>query len=233
VEAKEGGSGLKDVELNRMIDHTILKPEAASVDVKRVCDEAKRFNFYSVCVNTHYVPLVAGELKGSGIKVCSIAGFPLGAMDALAKAYEAERAVENGADEIDMVMNIGALKGGEHEHVLSDIKGVVSACGGRAIVKVIIEAAVLTEEEKVTACRLAVDGGAAFVKTSTGFGPPGASVEDVRIMRDAVGPDFGVKASGGIRTAEFALELIEAGATRIGTSSGVQIMEQWEKMREQ
>ena len=223
---------MKDVELNRFIDHTILKPEATSEDVKRVCDEAKRFNFFSVCVNTHFVPLVAGELEGTNIKVCSIAGFPLGAMDSEAKAYEARRAVENGADEIDMVINIGALKGGEYEHVLSDIRGVVSACGGRALVKVIIEAAVLSEEEKITACRLAVEGGAFFVKTSTGFGPPGASVEDVRIMRKAVGPDFGVKASGGIRTAEFALELIEAGATRIGTSSGVQIMEQWMKMRE-
>ena len=222
---------LVDVELNRLIDHTILKPEATEDDVRRVCEEGKRYNFFSVCVNTHFVPLVASELKGTDVKVCSIAGFPLGAMSSSAKAFEAERAVRDGADEIDMVMNIGSLKSGNFKHVAEDIAGVVRACGDSALVKVIIEAALLTDDEKVTACKIVMDAGASFVKTSTGFGPPGANVKDVQIIRSAVGPDFGVKASAGIRTAQFALELIEAGATRIGTSSGVKIMEEWEKMR--
>ncbi len=222
---------LVDVELNRLIDHTILKPEATEDDVRRVCDEGRRYKFYSVCVNTHFVPLVASELKGTDVKVCSIAGFPLGAMSSSAKAFEAERAVRDGADEIDMVMNIGSLKSGNFKHVTEDIAGVVRACGDSALVKVIIEAALLTDEEKVTACKIVMDAGASFVKTSTGFGPPGANVKDVQIIRSAVGPDFGVKASAGIRTAQFALELIEAGATRIGTSSGVKIMEEWKEMR--
>ena len=223
---------MSGIELNRLIDHTILKPEATVDDVRRVCEEAERYDFFSVCVNTHYVKFAAEELEGSDVKVCSIAGFPLGAMNAEAKAFEAAKAVQDGADEIDMVMNIGALKSGDSGHVLKDIEGVVKACGGRAIVKVIIEAAILTDDEKRLACKLAVDGGASFVKTSTGFGPPGASVEDVRIMRESVGESFGVKASGGIRTAAFALELVEAGASRIGTSSGVKIMEEWLKGRD-
>lgn len=211
--------------LNRLIDHTILKPEATPADVRRVCVEARDYFFYSVCVNTHYVSLVAEEIRGTGIKVCSISGFPLGAVDSAVKAFEAERAVEQGAGEIDMVMNIGALKAGQTKLVRDDIAAVARACAG-APLKVIIEAALLTDEEKVLACRLAMEAGAAFVKTSTGFGPPGANAADVRIMRRAVGPGFGVKASAGIRTAAFALELVEAGASRIGTSSGVQIMKE-------
>ncbi len=212
-------------ELNRLIDHTILKPEATPGDVRRVCGEAREYFFYSVCVNTHYVTLVAEEVRGTGIEVCSIAGFPLGAVESSVKAYEAGNAVNQGAGEIDMVMNIGALKAGETRLVGGDIAAVARACGG-APLKVIIEAALLTDEEKVLACRLAMDAGAAFVKTSTGFGPPGANVRDVKIMRQAVGPDFGVKASAGIRTAAFALELVQAGANRIGTSSGAQIMKE-------
>lgn len=217
---------MSEVELNRLIDHTILKPDATDADVVRVCDEAKKYDFFSVCVNTHYVPLVARQLAGTRIKVCSIAGFPLGAVDTGVKAFEAGRAVAAGADEIDMVMNVGALKSGREDFVEEDIARVAEACGD-ALLKVIIEAALLTDEEKVGACRLAANAGAAFVKTSTGFGPPGARVEDVRIMRGAVGSDLGVKASAGIRTAKFALELVEAGASRIGTSAGVQIMEEF------
>jgi deoxyribose-phosphate aldolase len=214
------------VELNRMIDHTLLRPEATPDDIRRVCREARRYGFFSVCINTHYVPLVAAELAGTDIKVCSIAGFPLGAVDMQTKAFEAGRAVAAGAHEIDMVINIGALKAGDAAFVRDDIGGVVRACGEDALVKVIIEAALLSDDEKVAACRIAVDAGARFVKTSTGFGPPGARVEDVAIMRKAVGEGFGVKASAGIRTAAFALELVAAGADRIGTSSGVQIMEE-------
>jgi deoxyribose-phosphate aldolase len=215
--------------LNKLIDHTLLKPEATPEDIERICDEAARYDFYSVCVNTHYVPLVSSRIEGTGIKTCSIAGFPLGAVDTRVKAFEAERAVAAGADEIDMVLNIGALKSGDVNFVREDIAAVVRASGS-ALVKVIIEAALLLEDEKITACRIAVEAGARFVKTSTGFGPPGASATDVRIMRRAVGPDIGVKASAGIRTAAFALELVGAGANRIGTSAGVQIMEEWRAM---
>lgn len=218
---------MSKVELNRLIDHTLLKPGATSEDIKRVCGEAVRMNFYSVCVNTYYVSLAADELEGSGVKVCSIAGFPLGAVNTAVKAFEAERAVGDGADEIDMVMNIGAFKSGGRDFVRRDIAGVVSACGEGVIVKVIIEAALLSDGEKVEACRLAVEGGADFVKTSTGFGSPGAAVHDVKVMRKAVGSEFGVKASAGIRTAKFAIELVGAGADRIGTSAGVKIMEEW------
>jgi deoxyribose-phosphate aldolase len=217
------------VKLNELIDHTLLKPETTPEDIERICDEAKRYDFFSVCVNTHYVPLVSSRIGGTGIKTCSIAGFPLGAVDTRVKAFEAERAVAAGADEIDMVLNVGALKSGDLNFVREDIASVVKASGG-VLVKVIIEAALLLDDEKKTACRLAVAAGARFVKTSTGFGPPGANVRDVEIMRREVGPDFGVKASAGIRTAAFALELVEAGANRIGTSAGVQIMEEYNAM---
>jgi deoxyribose-phosphate aldolase len=215
---------LADVGLNRLIDHTLLRPEATDDDIRRVCAEAKEHEFFSVCVNTHYVPLASRELAGSVVKVCSIAGFPLGAVNTAVKAFEAERAVADGADEIDMVLNIGALKTGARDIARDDIAAVVRACGGGAIVKVIIEAALLTDDEKRAACGIAVEAGARFVKSSTGFGPPGANVRDIEIMRAAVGPDFGVKASAGIRTAAFALELVAAGATRIGTSAGLAIM---------
>jgi deoxyribose-phosphate aldolase len=213
-------------ELNRLIDHTLLKPEASDADIRRLSREAIAHDFFSVCINTHYVPLAARELAETRIKICSIAGFPLGAVDTHVKAYEARRAVEAGAHEIDMVMNIGALKSGDPAFVRDDIARVVAACGGNAIVKVIIEAALLSDDEKTAACKLVKEAGAHFVKTSTGFGPPGANVRDVEIMRAAVGPEFGVKASAGIRTAAFALELVRAGATRIGTSAGLAIMEE-------
>ncbi|MCK4537692.1 MAG: deoxyribose-phosphate aldolase, partial [Candidatus Krumholzibacteria bacterium] len=198
------------MELNRLIDHTLLKPEATPDDIRKICDEAREYSFFSVCVNTHFVSLVAEEVAGTDIKVCSISGFPLGAVETSVKAFEARTAVQQGADEIDMVLNVGALKAGQSELVRDDIRSVAEACGD-AILKVIIEAALLTDEEKIEVCKLAMQAGASFVKTSTGFGPPGANVRDVEIMRKAVGPDFGVKASAGIRTAEFTLELIRAG----------------------
>ncbi len=222
---------MEEIKLNRLIDHTLLKPEASEADIVRLAREAIEYDFYSACINTHYVSLVAREVAGTAVKVCSIAGFPLGAVDSTVKAFEAGRAVEAGAHEIDMVMNVGALKSGSLDFVREDIAGVVAACRERALVKVIIEAALLTDGEKAAACRLAVEAGARFVKTSTGFGPPGASVRDVEIMRRAVGPAVGVKASAGIRTAAFALELIAAGATRIGTSAGAAIMEEWKRSR--
>ena len=211
------------MELNRLIDHTVLNPDATDDDVRRLCAEAREYDFFSAVVNTHFVPLVAEEVAGSRVKVCSISGFPLGAVDSEVKAFEARRAVERGADEIDMVINVGAVKAGDMEFVREDIELVRKACG-EALLKVIIEAALLTDEEKVAACRTVVEAGAAFVKSSTGFGPPGANPRDIRIMRGVVGPDFGVKASAGIRTATAAIELVEAGANRIGTSSGLQIM---------
>ena len=221
---------MEKIQLGRLIDHTLLRPEAAAADVKRLCREAVEHGFFAAVVNTHWVPLAARELAGEAVVVCSIAGFPLGAVDTAVKAFEASRAVREGAREIDMVMNIGAFKSGDFDFVREDIAGVVRACGDGALVKVIIEAALLTDEEKTRACDLVREGGARFVKTSTGFGPPGATVRDVEIMRRAVGVDFGVKASAGIRTAAFALELARAGATRIGTSAGVRIMEEWKTL---
>jgi deoxyribose-phosphate aldolase len=213
------------MEINRLIDHTLLRPDATDDDVRRLCAEAREFDFFSACINTHFVPLVAEELSGASVKVCSISGFPLGAVDSEVKAFEARRAVERGADEIDMVINVGAVKAGDMEFVREDIELVRKACG-EALLKVIIEAALLTDEEKVAACRTVVEAGAAFVKSSTGYGPPGANPRDIRIMREVVGPDFGVKASAGIRTAAAVIELVEAGANRIGTSSGLQIMQE-------
>ncbi len=221
---------MEHIRLGGLIDHTLLRPEAAAEDVRRLCREAAEHGFFSAVVNTHWVPLAARELAGTPVVVCSIAGFPLGAVDSGTKAFEAGRAVRAGAREIDMVMNVGAFKSGEFDFVREDIAGVVRACGSEALVKVIIEAALLTDDEKMIACGLVRGGGAGFVKTSTGFGPPGASVRDVEILRRAVGPDFGVKASAGIRTAAFALELVRAGATRIGTSASVQIMKEWNEL---
>ncbi len=215
------------MELNRLIDHTVLKPDATDDDVRRLCAEAREYDFFSAVVNTHFVPLVAEEVAGTDVKVCSIAGFPLGAVDSEVKAFEARRAVERGADEIDMVINVGAVKAGDWDLVRHDIALVKKGCG-EALLKVIIEAALLTDEEKVAACLAVMEAGAQFAKSSTGFGPPGANPHDIRLMRETVGPDFGVKASAGIRTAASALELVEAGANRIGTSSGVQIMEELE-----
>ena len=208
----------------KLFDHTILKADATRKDVKRVCDEAMAYSFCSVCVNSYYVPYVANLLHGSDVKICSVVGFPLGAMSTRAKALEAKIAVMDGADEIDMVINIGALKDRDYSVVLEDIKAVKEACEDKTL-KVIIETCLLNDVEKVKACELAKEAGADFVKTSTGFSTGGAKVEDVKLMRATVGPDMGVKASGGIHDNEFAKELVDAGANRLGTSDTIQIVE--------
>lgn len=204
-----------------LIDHTILKADATEEQVIKVCQEAIEYKFASVCVNSCYVPLAADMLKDSGVKVCSVVGFPLGAMSAMAKAAEAKEAIENGANEVDMVINVGALKSKKLEYVKCDIAAVVAIAKGRSLVKVIIETCLLTDEEKVEVCKLAKSVGADFVKTSTGFGTGGATVEDVALMRKTVGNEMGVKASGGIRDFETAMKMIEAGASRIGASASV------------
>lgn len=210
--------------ISKYIDHTILKPDTTKEAIIKVCDEAKEYGFYSVCVNPYYVSLVKDQLKDSDVKVTSVIGFPLGASVSKVKAYEASVAVEDGANEIDMVINIAALKNKEYDYVLDDIKAVVNAINGRAILKVIIENCLLNEEEKIKACELSKEAGANFVKTSTGFSSGGAKYEDVKLMREIVGADLGVKASGGVRTTEDAKLMIEAGATRIGASSSIAIV---------
>ena len=212
------------MELNRMIDHTILKPEATEAAVQKIIDEAKEYNFFSVCINPCWVAFASEQLADTDVAVCTVIGFPLGANTPEVKAYEAADAIKNGANEVDMVINIGALKSQKYDYVRQDIQGVVDAAKGKALVKVIIETALLTDEEKVKACELAKEAGADFVKTSTGFSTGGAKVADIRLMRETVGPDMGVKASGGVHNAEEALAMIEAGATRIGASTGVAIV---------
>ena len=209
----------------KLFDHTILKADATREDVKRVCDEAMAYSFCSVCVNSCHVKYVAELLHGSDVKICTVVGFPLGAMSTKAKALETKIAVIDGADEIDMVINIGALKDGDYKTVEEDIKAVKEACD-KAILKVIIETCLLTDEEKVKACEIAKAAGADFVKTSTGFGTAGANVEDVKLMREAVGPLMGVKASGGIHDKVKAEALVKAGANRLGTSATVKIVEE-------
>jgi len=205
------------------IDHTLLKPEATEKDILKLTAEAAQYHFASVCIHPYWVKLAAKELAGTGVKVCTVIGFPLGATTSETKAFETKKAIEDGADEIDMVINIGALKSGDIEAVEADIRAVVEAAQGK-LVKVIIETCLLTNEEKELACRLAVKAGAHFVKTSTGFSTGGATIEDVKLMRQTVGDKAGVKASGGIHTKAEAEAMIEAGATRIGASSGVKIV---------
>jgi deoxyribose-phosphate aldolase len=208
-----------------MIDHTLLKPEATYAQIAQLCDEARQYGFASVCVNATHVKRCAERLAGSPVKVCAVVGFPLGATLPEVKAYEAQLALENGATEIDMVINIGALKSKDDDLVARDIGAVVRmARTSGALVKVIIEAALLTDEEKATACQLAKEAGADFVKTSTGFGPGGATARDVELMRRVVGPKMGIKAAGGIRTREDAEKMVAAGATRIGASASVKIV---------
>lgn len=217
------GSGITPKTIASYIDHTVLRPEAGKEEVARHCREALDYGFCSVCVNPFYVPQVAAALSGSAVKTCSVIGFPLGAIPTVLKAREAEWAVAAGAQEIDMVIEIGAMKDGNHSFVRSDIADVKKACEA-ALLKVIIETCLLTDEEKRIACLLAKEAGADFVKTSTGFSTGGATAEDVALMRVAVGPGMGVKASGGVRTFKDALRMIEAGATRIGASSSVMIV---------
>lgn len=211
------------MKLNKYIDHTILKPETTQEQVEKILSEAKEYDFASVCVNPTWVSLAAESLKDSDVKVCTVIGFPLGANTSAVKAFETKDAIANGADEIDMVINVGALKAGNDALVFDDIKAVVDASGDK-LVKVIIEACLLTDDEKVRACQLSKEAGADYVKTSTGFSTGGATVADVALMRKTVGPDMGVKASGGARSYEDAIAFIEAGASRIGASSGVAIM---------
>jgi deoxyribose-phosphate aldolase len=215
-----------DVKIASMIDHTILRPDATRNDVLRVCAEARQFNFASVCVNGYWVPLVAAELAGTRVKVCTVIGFPLGATATEVKRSETEAAVRCGAQEIDMVINVGALKSGDHEAVKLDIQAVVDAAHrGGAIVKVIIETALLDDNEKAVACTLAKLAGAEFVKTSSGFAKSGATAHDVALMRSVVGPEMGVKAAGGIRTLDDFKALSAAGASRIGASASVKIVQ--------
>jgi deoxyribose-phosphate aldolase len=206
------------------IDHTILKADAQVKDIEKICKEAAEFEFASVCVNAANTKLVAELLKGTIVKVCTVVGFPLGATLPQVKAFEAEEAIKNGAGEVDMVINVGALKSGQLDIVENDIKAVATACKNKALLKVIIETCLLTDEEKITACELAKKAGADFVKTSTGFSTGGATVEDIKLMRKTVGPTMGVKASGGVRDLETSLKMIEAGATRIGASASVNIV---------
>ncbi|MBO0445175.1 deoxyribose-phosphate aldolase [Enterococcus ureilyticus] len=213
------------MELNQMIDHTILKADAKEEDVLRIIEEAKKYEFFSVCINPCWVALAKEHLAGTSVAVCTVIGFPLGANTSEVKAYEATDAINNGATEVDMVINVGALKSKQYKKVLKDIQAVVDAAKGQALVKVIIETALLTDEEKIKVCELAKEVGADFVKTSTGFSTGGATVADVKLMRETVGPDMGVKASGGIHNEAQAKAMIDAGATRIGTSAGVAIME--------
>ncbi len=212
------------MDIAKYIDHTILKPEATREDVKKLCKEAKEYNFASVCVNGCYAALVSSELAGSDVKTCVVVGFPLGAMTKAAKAFETTEAIENGASEIDMVINVGLLKNKNYDLFKEDIDAVVNAAKGKAIVKVIIETCLLTDEEKVKACEIAKDAKANFVKTSTGFSSGGATKEDITLMRETVGKGLGVKASGGIRDYKTAMDMINSGASRIGASAGIAIV---------
>ena len=209
-----------------MIDHSLLKPDATKEEIRNLCEEGKKYGFVSVCVNPVWVSFCSDLLKGSKVRICTVSGFPLGANKPEVKAKEAETAIKEGSFEIDMVANIGALKSGDFKLVEEDIKAVRSAIGKEKILKVIIETAVLTNEEKIKATQIIMACGADFVKTSTGFGYSGATVEDVKLLKKVVGDKIRIKASGGIRDYETALKLIEAGASRIGTSSGVKIVEQ-------
>ncbi len=213
--------GILPSDLPKYIDHTLLKPDASVEQINTLCDEAAKHHFYSVCVNSSWVEHCVRKLGGTGVKTCAVVGFPLGAMDSKAKSYEARTAVSNGANEIDMVLNVGALKAGNIKLVREDMLAVRRACRTGILLKVIIETCLLNDEEKVIACQLAKDIGADFVKTSTGFSKGGATVADVMLMRRTVGPKMGVKAAGGIKSFEDAVQMIKAGATRLGTSSGV------------
>ena len=208
---------------NKLIDHTLLKQDATPEDIVNLCEEAKQYDFMSVCVNPAYVPLASECLKGSDVKVCTVIGFPLGMNLTRTKIDEAKLCISQGANEIDMVINVGMLKANQDDYVREEIK-LLKEVAGKNVLKVIIETCLLTDEEKVRACTLAKEAGADFVKTSTGFSKGGATPEDVKLMRETVGPDMGVKASGGVRTHEDLLKMVEAGANRIGTSNGTKIV---------
>ncbi len=214
---------MNHIKLERMIDHTILKAEATKEEVVKLCNEAKEYNFASVCVNPSMVELASDILKDTEVDVCTVIGFPLGATTTNVKAFETDDVINKGATEVDMVINIGKLKDRDLDYVKNDIKAVVDAAKGRALTKVIIETCLLTDEEKVIACELSKEAGAEFVKTSTGFSTGGATASDIKLMRETVGKEMGVKASGGVRTKEDALTMIDNGATRIGASASITI----------
>ncbi len=210
--------------LSKYIDHTMLKADASQAEIIKLCQEAKQYDFYSVCINPNFVELAAKELKDSSVKVCTVIGFPLGASTSNTKAFETKDAIEKGATEVDMVINISKLKDKKDQEVLEDIMAVVDSSNGKALVKVIIETCLLTDEEKERACLLSKQAGANFVKTSTGFSTGGATKQDIALMRKTVGEKIGVKASGGVRTYEDAVTMIESGATRIGASASIAIV---------
>jgi deoxyribose-phosphate aldolase len=215
-----------DTAIAALIDHTLLRPDATAADIRKLCEESRLYSFASVCVNPYWVPLAASTLAGSSVKVCTVVGFPLGVNTTAIKVAETQEATRAGAKEIDMVLNIGELRGENREAVRKDIEAVTAAAHqGNAIVKVILETALLDDQHKTVACQLAKDSGAEFVKTSTGFSTHGATVHDVALMRKVVGPDMGVKASGGIRTLEDLKSMVAAGATRIGASASVKIIQ--------
>jgi len=216
---------LKPSQLAKMIDHTLLRADATQSEIHKLTEEAKQYQFASVCVNPGWVAYATEQLQGTGVDICTVIGFPLGASTSETKAFETKDAIAKGATEVDMVINISALKDGKDDYVEQDIRAVVEAAAGKALVKVIIETCLLTDDEKVRACEAAVRAGADFVKTSTGFSTGGATPEDIALMRRTVGPNVGVKASGGVRSLEDMQKMIEAGATRIGASSGVKIMQ--------
>ncbi len=216
--------GITKQQVARMIDHTLLKPDAVDKQFDQLCDDAKKYNFYSVCVNSSWVNYVKKKVRGSDVKVCSVVGFPLGEMDSRTKAFETRNAIDNGADEIDMVICVSALKSGNVKYVEEDIRAVRRACRSNTTLKVILETSLLTDAEKIIACEISKKVGADFVKTSTGFGTAGATIHDIELMRRTVGPDMGVKASGGIRDFKTAVAMIKAGATRIGAGASVAIM---------
>jgi deoxyribose-phosphate aldolase len=216
---------MENVNIARMIDHTILKPEATEAEIMQLCKEAVEYNFASVCVNPSMVAKAASILESTPVKVCTVIGFPLGATTTEVKAFETEDTIKKGATEVDMVINVGKLKEGDLAYLKNDIQAVVNAAKGKALTKVIIETCLLTDEEKVIACQLSKEAGADFVKTSTGFSKGGATAHDIKLMRETVGPDMGVKASGGVRSREDALVMIENGATRIGASASIAICE--------
>lgn len=222
--SKHSGSVLSPLELAGYIDHTLLKPESTTEQFEQLCDDARKYKFKSVCVNSSWVPFVAKRLRGSGILICSVIGFPLGEMDSRSKAFEARTAISNGANELDMVINVGALKSRELKLVENDIRAIKRACRSNTVLKVIIETGLLTEEEKILACEISKKADADFVKTCTGFSGHGATVPDIMLMRRIVGTKMGVKASGGIKDFKQAIALINAGANRLGCGASVAIV---------
>ncbi len=224
VNSETPNLGITTQQMARYIDHTLLKPDAIDKQFDQLCDEAKKYNFYSVCVNSGWVSYVAKKVRGSDVKVCSVIGFPLGESDSRSKAFETRNAIDNGANEIDMVISVSALKSGNLKYVEEDIRAVKRACRSTTVLKVILETSLLDENEKILACEISKKIGVDFVKTSTGFGGGGATVGDIELMRRVVGPEMGVKASGGIRDFKTAAAMIKAGATRIGAGAGVAIV---------